>query len=122
MRIRFEGRGLCPVVRLLRARRYPGTRQPAPRYLADAPGVHRKQPCGRSRMPQAIDIHVHAPAPPGAEDRSRSEQMAAYFRSEQTSADPEAFYQYYKDRDQLAVIFTVDARTDAAAPSPNDWV
>jgi hypothetical protein len=73
-------------------------------------------------MPQAIDIHVHAPPPPGAEDRSRSEQMATYFRSEQTSGDPEAFYQYYKDRDQLAVIFTVDARTEVEGPSPNDWV
>jgi predicted TIM-barrel fold metal-dependent hydrolase len=73
-------------------------------------------------MPTAIDIHVHAPAPPGAEDRSRSQQMATYFRSEATSGDPEAFYQYYKDRDQIAVIFTVDARTDAGATSPNDWV
>jgi predicted TIM-barrel fold metal-dependent hydrolase len=73
-------------------------------------------------MPQAIDMHVHAPPPPGAEDRSRSEQMTTYFRSEQTSADPEAFYQYYKDRDQLAVIFTVDARADGEGPSPNDWI
>jgi predicted TIM-barrel fold metal-dependent hydrolase len=73
-------------------------------------------------MPTAIDIHVHAPAPPGAEDRSRSAQMAAYFRSEATSGDPEAFYQYYKDRDQLAVIFTVDSRTDAGEASPNDWI
>ena len=73
-------------------------------------------------MPQAIDVHVHAPPPPGAEDRSRSEQMTTYFRSEQTSGDPEAFYQYYKDRDQIAVIFTVDARSDGEGPSPNDWI
>jgi uncharacterized protein len=73
-------------------------------------------------MPTAIDVHVHAPAPPGTEDRSRSEQMASYFRSEATSGDPEAFYQYYKDRDQLAVIFTVDARTEDDGNSPNDWI
>ncbi|MGE3594225.1 MAG: amidohydrolase family protein [Dehalococcoidia bacterium] len=73
-------------------------------------------------MPTAIDVHVHAPAPPGTEDRSRSEQMASYFRSEATSGDPEAFYQYYKDRDQIAVIFTVDARTEDKGDSPNDWI
>jgi predicted TIM-barrel fold metal-dependent hydrolase len=73
-------------------------------------------------MPKAIDVHVHAPAPPGTEDRSRSEQMASYFRSEVTSGDPEEFYQYYKDRDQLAVIFTVDARTEDDGNSPNDWI
>jgi predicted TIM-barrel fold metal-dependent hydrolase len=73
-------------------------------------------------MPQAIDFHVHPPPPPGTDDRGRSAQMAAYFRSEPTPQDPDGFYQYYKDRDQLAVIFSVDTRRDAAQPSPNDWI
>ena len=75
-------------------------------------------------MPKAIDVHVHVPARPGHDNRAQSEQMARYFRSEATPQDAEEFYQYYKDRDIFAVIFTVDSRTqaDEFEPSPNDWV
>lgn len=75
-------------------------------------------------MPTAIDVHVHAPNRPAIGQTARQQQMAQYFRSEPTPSDPDEFYQYYKDRDQIAVIFTVDARTqsDAESVNDNDWV
>ncbi len=73
-------------------------------------------------MPAAIDIHVHAPNRPAEGRTERQEQMRRYFGAEATPEDPDEFYQYYKDRDQMAVIFTVDGRETFTGESPNDWV
>ena len=75
-------------------------------------------------MVKAIDIHVHAPNPPerggGA---SISAEMARYFGSERTPSDPEEFYQYFKDRDILAVILWIDAQTQTeGGRGSNDWI
>ncbi len=75
-------------------------------------------------MPKAIDIHVHAPNRPGIGRTATQEQMQRYFRGEPVPQDPEEFYQYYKDRDQIGVIFSVDARTQSGEEpgADNDWV
>ena len=77
-------------------------------------------------MVKAIDIHVHAPARPGSQrDTGRSEQMARYFRGEKTPTEPEEFYQYYKDREQIAVLLGIDARTQSdtvVSDNSNDWI
>ncbi len=74
-------------------------------------------------MPTAIDIHVHAPSPPGVGRGAVGEQMARYFRSEQTPQDPEEFYQYFKDRDMLAVLLFIDERSQSGEQrGSNDWI
>jgi predicted TIM-barrel fold metal-dependent hydrolase len=74
-------------------------------------------------MPRAIDIHVHAPNPPQTEGPSLNPVMARYFGSERSVEDAEEFYQYFKDRDILAVIFWVDGSSQGEAPrSSNDWI
>ncbi len=74
-------------------------------------------------MPTAIDIHVHAPNPPGSDRGAVGEQMSRYFRSEKTPQDPEEFYQYFKDRDIIAVLLFIDesSQTDQQRGS-NDWI
>jgi predicted TIM-barrel fold metal-dependent hydrolase len=49
--------------------------------------------------------------------------MASYFRSDAIPKDPEEFYQYYKDRDIIAVILFIDNRTHGEEPrGGNDWI
>ncbi len=75
-------------------------------------------------MPKAIDIHVHPPARPGTQRQGGTrEQMQRYFKGEPVPDDPEEFYQYYKDRDQIAVLLVTDSRTqsDTDQPNSNDW-
>jgi predicted TIM-barrel fold metal-dependent hydrolase len=74
-------------------------------------------------MPTAIDIHVHAPPPPESQQPGLSQQMQEYFRGERPPDDPDGFYQYYKDRDMLAVLLWVDARSQAGeVRGSNDWI
>lgn len=72
-------------------------------------------------MPRAIDIHVHPPARPGSADAAASAQMRRYFRGEATPDDPDEFYQYYKDRDMLAVLLVTGSVSDDGEPNHNDW-
>lgn len=65
-------------------------------------------------MVKAIDIHVHAPPPPESGREALSEQMQSYFRGERPPSDPDGFYQYYKDRDMIAVLLTTGEL--------NDWI
>jgi predicted TIM-barrel fold metal-dependent hydrolase len=74
-------------------------------------------------MVKAIDVHVH---PVGRTDTSQSEnsqQMQRYFRGESTPTDPEGFYQYYKQRDMMAVLLVTGpvAVPDDGKPNHNDW-
>ncbi len=74
-------------------------------------------------MVKAIDIHVHPPNRPGSRMSDVEAKMSDYFKSEKTPTDPEEFYQYYKDRDQLAVLLAFDQRTtEDGDPTDNDWV
>ncbi len=74
-------------------------------------------------MLTAIDIHVHPPNRPGTPKSANEAAMEAYFRGEKTPTDPEEFYQYYKDRDQIAVILAYDETTQSDDhPTTNDWV
>jgi predicted TIM-barrel fold metal-dependent hydrolase len=74
-------------------------------------------------MPTAIDIHVHAPPPPESQQPGLSQQMQEYFRGERPPDDPDGFYQYYKDRDMLAVLLWVDARSQSGeVRGSNDWI
>lgn len=74
-------------------------------------------------MPVAIDIHVHAPNPPESGQANLRAEMASYFRSDAIPKDPEEFYQYYKDRDIIAVILFIDNRTHGEEPrGGNDWI
>lgn len=75
-------------------------------------------------MPKAIDIHVHPPGRPGSGETGASTQMRQYFRGESTPADPEEFYQYYKDRDLIAVMVVIGNRNQTGDEhgNQNDWV
>jgi predicted TIM-barrel fold metal-dependent hydrolase len=62
---------------------------------------------GGPSVPKAIDVHVHAPLPPASGRDVVGEQMARYF----------------KDRDIIAVLLWVDARTQSDRPQgSNDWI
>src|SRR5437867_371855 len=74
-------------------------------------------------MPKAIDVHVHPPARPGTGEGPTNAQMQQYFRGEPTPDDPEEFYQYYKDRDMLAVLVVIGNRNQPGDEhgNQNDW-
>jgi predicted TIM-barrel fold metal-dependent hydrolase len=74
-------------------------------------------------MVKAIDFHVHPVSRPGAGQSQGQEQMQRYFRGETTPTDPEGFYQYYKERDMMAVLLVTGPVTDPAdgRPNHNDW-
>ena len=73
-------------------------------------------------MVKAIDIHVHPVNRPSVEESERQRQMAQYFRGEPTPQDPEGFYQYYKERDMMAVLLVTGPVKDRRVePNHNDW-
>lgn len=74
---------------------------------------------------RAIDIHVHIPPDPSAqEERSAiADQMQRYFRAQSPPRDAEETYQNYKDLDIVAVIFSVDSEiTTGQRYTGNDGV
>jgi uncharacterized protein len=71
---------------------------------------------------KAIDVHVHPVNRPSVEESERQRQMAQYFRGEPTPQDPEGFYQYYKERDMMAVLLvTGPVKDPRVEPNHNDW-
>jgi hypothetical protein len=55
-------------------------------------------------MVKAIDVHVHPVNRPEVGQTEGQRQMQRYFRGESTPSDPDGFYQYYKERDIMAVL------------------
>ncbi len=74
-------------------------------------------------MVKAIDIHVHPVNRPSEAETERQRQMQRYFRGEPTPQDPEGFYQYYKERDMMAVLLVTGPVADPpdGEPNHNDW-
>jgi len=59
-----------------------------------------------SRMPRAIDIHIH---PPRGVPPSQAEQaMSAYFKSGPRPVDPQEMADYYIERDIFGVLVDID--------------
>jgi len=74
-------------------------------------------------MVKAIDIHVHPPNPPGQPKTRMQELEGELFRPDRVIDDPEELYQYYKDRDQIAVLLAFDDRSrHDTMLATNDWV
>ena len=72
---------------------------------------------------QAIDVHVHVPAPADHPSTKEKEAMAKYFGSDKMPDTPEEMYQKYKVLDIFAVIFEIDAETTSGEPYVgNDYV
>jgi hypothetical protein len=74
-------------------------------------------------MMQAIDVHVHVPAPPGHPAAEETRKLAGYFKSGVMPDSPEEMYEKYKALDLFGVIFAIDAETSSGVPYVgNDWV
>ena len=72
---------------------------------------------------KAIDIHVHAPDPPGHPAAKEKEALAAYFGMQDLPQTPEALYEKYKGLDIFGVIFAIDAESNTGVPYiGNDYV
>jgi hypothetical protein len=72
---------------------------------------------------RAIDIHVHAPTPPGHAAQKEKEALAAYFGAKQMLYTAEEMYALYKELDIFAVVFEIDAETTSGVPYVgNDYV
>ena len=73
-------------------------------------------------MVKAIDIHVHPVNRPSVAETERQQQMQRYFRGEPTPQDPEGFYQYFKERDMMAVLLVTGPNKEPRdEPNHNDW-
>ncbi len=72
-------------------------------------------------MVKAIDIHVHPVNRPSLAETARQQQMQQYFRGERTPQDPEGFYNYYKERDMMAVLLVTGPVKEDGEPNHNDW-
>ena len=72
-------------------------------------------------MVKAIDIHVHPVNRPSVAETARQQQMQQYFRGEPTPQDPDGFYQYYKERDMMAVLLVTGGVKEDGEPNHNDW-
>jgi predicted TIM-barrel fold metal-dependent hydrolase len=72
-------------------------------------------------MVKAIDIHVLPVNRPSIQETDRQRQRQQYFRGEPTPQDPEGFYQYYKDRDMMAVLLVSGQVKEDGQPNHNDW-
>ncbi len=70
---------------------------------------------------KGIDIHVHAPTRPDSGRQAQNPTMMKYFRGEPVPDTKEGVYQYYKDRDLMAVILVTGPVTEDGAPNHNDW-
>jgi predicted TIM-barrel fold metal-dependent hydrolase len=70
---------------------------------------------------KGIDIHVHAPTRPESGRNAQNPTMMKYFRGEAVPDTKEGVYQYYKDRDLMAVILVTGPVGEDGAPNHNDW-
>jgi predicted TIM-barrel fold metal-dependent hydrolase len=70
---------------------------------------------------KGIDIHVHAPTRPESGRNAQNPTMMKYFRGEAVPDTKEGVYQYYKDRDLMAVILVTGPVSEDGAPNHNDW-
>ncbi len=72
-------------------------------------------------MVKGIDIHVHAPTRPESGRNAQNPTMMKYFRGEAVPDTKEGVYQYYKDRDLMAVILVTGPVAEDGGPNHNDW-
>ena len=72
-------------------------------------------------MVKGIDIHVHAPTRPDSGRNAQNPQMMKYFGGEAVPDTAEGVYQYYKDRDLMAVILVTGPVSENGEPNHNDW-
>lgn len=72
-------------------------------------------------MVKGIDIHVHAPTRPESGRNAQNPTMMKYFRGEAVPDTKEGVYQYYKDRDLMAVILVTGPVSEDGEPNHNDW-
>lgn len=72
-------------------------------------------------MVKGIDIHVHAPTRPDSNRSAQNPQMMKYFRGEAVPDTKEGVYEYYRDRDLMAVILVTGPVSEDGAPNHNDW-
>lgn len=73
-------------------------------------------------MPKAIDVHVHAPAPPGHPPSPVQQQMREYFKTERREETLEQMAERYQKLDIFAVLLnnnSQSARGELAVP--NDY-
>jgi predicted TIM-barrel fold metal-dependent hydrolase len=70
---------------------------------------------------KGIDVHVHAPTRPESGRNAQNPTMMKYFRGEAVPDTKEGVYQYYKDRDLMAVILVTGPVSEDGAPNHNDW-
>lgn len=72
-------------------------------------------------MVKGIDIHVHAPTRPESGRNAQNPTMMKYFRGEAVPDTKEGVYQYYKDRDLMAVILVTGPVAEDGTSLHNDW-
>lgn len=73
-------------------------------------------------MVQAIDVHVHPPAP-GRGNLNDSEESRAYFRSGINPSSAEEMADYYAEHDLFGVLVQIDAETATGVePVPNEYI
>ncbi|MGE0059268.1 MAG: amidohydrolase family protein [Dehalococcoidia bacterium] len=72
-------------------------------------------------MVKGIDIHVHAPTRPESGRNAQNPTMMKYFRGEAVPDTKESVYQYYKDRDLMAVILVTGPVAEDGTSLHNDW-
>ncbi len=72
-------------------------------------------------MVKGIDIHVHAPTRPESGRNAQNPTMMKYFRGEAVPDTKEGVYQYYKDRDLMAVILVTGPVAADGTSLHNDW-
>ncbi len=72
---------------------------------------------------KAIDFHAHVPRHPSLPEYSIESGLRKFFRMKEPPPGPDAMAAHYRSLDVTAVIFSVDAETEAGdRADPNDYV